>query len=104
VSFSHNPSSTLTEIRMNPSVVPGKRFAQSSSKEWDMAQVVLDHQQLDDHLGWIAGERLWFHEVFADTGLGWGGLLEVVSLVTLLAISVMGWLGVVAVLLRSVVG
>jgi hypothetical protein len=47
---------------------------------------------------------MWFHEVFADTGLGWGGLLEVMSLITLVAISAMGWLGVVAVLLRSVVG
>jgi hypothetical protein len=69
-----------------------------------MAQVIVDHHQLDDRQGWIAGERLWFHEVFADTGLGWGGLLEVVSLITLVAISAMGWLGVVAVLIRSVVG
>jgi hypothetical protein len=74
------------------------------SKEQDMAQVILDHHQLDDHRGWIAGERLWFHEVFADTGLGWGGLLEVMSLITLMAISAMGWLGVVAVLIRSIVG
>jgi hypothetical protein len=89
---------------MNPSVASGKRFAQSTSKEQDVAQVILDHHQLDARPGWIAGERLWFHDVFADTGLGWGGLLEVVSLITLVAISAMGWLGVVAVLLRSVVG
>jgi len=69
-----------------------------------MAQVIIDHHQPDGHPGWIAGERLWLHEVFADTGLGWGGLLEVMSLITLVAISAMGWLGVVAVLLRSVVG
>jgi hypothetical protein len=69
-----------------------------------MAHVVLDHHHLDDRRSWIAGERLWFHEVFADAGLGWGGLLEVVSLITLVAISAMGWLGVMAVLVRSVVG
>jgi hypothetical protein len=104
VSLPHNVSSTLTEIHTNPSVVSGKRLAHGSAKEQNMAQVILDHHHLDEHRGWIAGERLWFHEVFADTRLGWGGLLEVVSLVTLVAVSAMGWLGVVAVLLRSVVG
>jgi hypothetical protein len=97
-------SSTLTEIHRNPPVVSGRRFAQNRTKGEDMAQVILDHHQLDDRRGWIAGERLWLHEVFADTGLGWGGLLEVVSLITLVAISAMGWLGVMAVLLRSVLG
>ena len=69
-----------------------------------MSQVIVDHHELDEHRGWIAGERMWLHEVLADTGLGWGGLLEVVSLITLVAISAMGWLGVMAVLLRSVLG
>ena len=100
----HDVSGRLTEIPTNPSVVSGKRFAQGTSREQNMARVILDHHQLDDRRGWIADERLWFHEVFAETRLGWGGLLEVVSLITLVAISAMGWLGVVAVLLRSVVG
>jgi hypothetical protein len=52
--------------------------------------------------GWIAGERWWLHEVLEDRSHGWIGVLEIVSLVTLVAISAMAWLGVLAVLLESV--
>ena len=51
---------------------------------------------------WIAEERFWLHEIVEDLGHGWGGLLEMVSLVTLIAISVMGWLGVLAVLIKAI--
>ncbi len=51
--------------------------------------------------GWIADERFWLHEIVEDLGHGWGGLLEAVSLVTLIAISAMGWLGVLAVLIKA---
>jgi hypothetical protein len=53
------------------------------------------------HHGWIADERVWLHEVVDDLGNGWGGLLEAVSLLTLIAISAMGWFGVLAVLLKA---
>jgi hypothetical protein len=52
--------------------------------------------------GWIADERFWLHEIAEDLGHGWGGLLEMVSLVTLIAISVMGWLGVLAVIIKAI--
>ena len=51
--------------------------------------------------GWIADERSWLHEIVEDQGHGWGGLLEAVSFVTLIAISAMGWLGVIAVLIKA---
>lgn len=52
--------------------------------------------------GWIAGERLWLRHVREDVSVGWGGVLEMLSLVTLVAISAIGWLAVVVVLLESV--
>jgi hypothetical protein len=54
------------------------------------------------HHGWIADERIWLHEIVEDLGHGWGGLLEMVSLVTLIAISAMGWLGVLAILIKGI--
>jgi hypothetical protein len=56
-----------------------------------------------EHHSWIADERFWLHEIVEDLSHGWGGLLEMVSLVTLIAISAMGWLGVLAVLLKGVI-
>jgi hypothetical protein len=52
--------------------------------------------------GWIADERLWLHHVREDVSGGWGGLLEILSLVTLITVSSLAWLGVLAVLIRSV--
>jgi hypothetical protein len=52
--------------------------------------------------GWIDGERLWLHHVQEDVSVGWGGALEMLSLVTLIAISALGWLGVLVILIRSV--
>jgi hypothetical protein len=55
------------------------------------------------HPGWIAGERLWLHQVLADVELGWGGLLETLSFLALVAVSLLAWFGVLAVLIDSVV-
>jgi len=52
--------------------------------------------------GWVAGERLWLHEVRDDVSRGWGGVLEILSLVTLIGTSAIGWLAVIVLLLRSV--
>ncbi len=52
--------------------------------------------------GWIDGERLWFHHVKEDISGGWGGILEMLSLMTLVAVSALGWLGVLVILIRSV--
>jgi hypothetical protein len=51
---------------------------------------------------WVAGERLWFRHVREDASEGWCGVLELLSLVTLVSICALGWLAVAAVLLRSV--
>ena len=51
--------------------------------------------------GWIDGERLWL-QLREDVSVGWGGVLEMLSLVTLIAISALGWLGVLVILIRSV--
>jgi hypothetical protein len=37
-----------------------------------------------------------------DVSLGWGGVLEMLSLVTLVATSAIGWIAVIVLLLRSV--
>jgi hypothetical protein len=50
--------------------------------------------------GWIAGERVWLHRVF-ERDLDWGSLLVELSFITLVTVSLMGWLGVAAVLLDS---
>jgi hypothetical protein len=55
------------------------------------------------HPGWIASERLWLSQVFADAELGWGGLLETLSFLALFAISLLGWFSVLGVLIDSVV-
>jgi hypothetical protein len=52
--------------------------------------------------GWIAEERLWLRHVRDDVSLGWGGILEMLSLVTLVATSAVGWVAVIVLLLRSV--
>ena len=62
----------------------------------------MTHVTLDQRPGWIAEERLWLHDVFADVGLSWGGLLVALSFVTLVTLSAMGWLSVLAVLIDSV--
>jgi hypothetical protein len=51
---------------------------------------------------WVDGERLWLRHVGEDASGGWGGVLEMLSLVTLVAISAIGWLAVVVVLIESV--
>jgi len=50
--------------------------------------------------GWIAGEKVWLHRVFAPD-LSWGSLLVALSFITLITVSAMGWLGVLAVLIDS---
>jgi hypothetical protein len=52
--------------------------------------------------GWVAGERLWLRHVQDDVSLGWGGVLEMLSLVTLVTTSAIGWLAVIALLIWSV--
>lgn len=53
--------------------------------------------------GWIDDERAWFEAVITDlAGLRYGGLLEVISLVTLMVLSAAAWIGVLAVLVGSV--
>jgi hypothetical protein len=52
--------------------------------------------------GWVAEERLWLRHVRDDVSLGWGGVLEMLSLVTLVATSAIGWIAVIVLLLRSV--
>ena len=52
--------------------------------------------------GWVAGERVWLRHVRDDVSEGWGGVLEMLSLLTLITTSVAGWLAVIVLLLRSV--
>ncbi len=51
---------------------------------------------------WVAGEQLWLRHVREDASEGWGGVLELLSLVTLVTMCALGWLAVAAVLIRSV--
>jgi hypothetical protein len=54
------------------------------------------------HHSWVADERSWLHEVLEDSSRGWIGLLELVSFLTLVGVSAIGWISVLAVLLKSV--
>ena len=51
--------------------------------------------------GWIADERHWLQEVLDDRDHGWIGVLEIVSLATLVGISALAWIGVVGLLVSS---
>lgn len=53
---------------------------------------------------WVADERHWLHDVLGGVGCSRsGGLLEVLSFITLVGVSAAAWLGVLGVVVTHVI-
>lgn len=53
---------------------------------------------------WVADEQHWLHDVVAGTGSSrTGGLLEMLSFITLVGVSALAWLGCLGVVLDRMI-